>query len=214
LAARCVGIYLVGGYLHLMEIKEKTVKNRFLVGALLVGVIASTQTYAASDFQPGWYAGGGLGRTSVELDGGGQSFDYSTLGLTAGYQFNEIIGSEVMIGFSITDQKDRIASDVLDVDVNTEFFSFGAFVTAQSPGQFFVRGRLGLAESRFTYTAKGYEDEAGSDFGLAYGIGVGLKHNTMTVGFDYTALPDVDDPVFDQESYSANALGLSLTFSF
>lgn len=113
---------------------------------------------------------------------------------------------------NVSDERDEIVSALIDERVSAEYNSVGVYAIAQSRGKFYFKGRVGLAESRFVYTAAGYEDEDEGSFGLAYGGGAGIRHNNWSFELEYLMMPEVDDPIFSGDSYDTSMMTFGFTY--
>ncbi len=136
------------------------------------------------------------------------------MGGSLGYRFSEIFATEFYMSFATNDENDRVASAILGESVGASFDAMGMYLTAQSKGDLYVKGRAGLIQSGFTYSAKGYEDEKGTDFGLSYGIGAGAKKDNLFFEIDYIVFPEVGDPLFNDASYDSSIVSLAIGSNF
>lgn len=183
--------------------------------AILLSVIplANAQESGNSHAAGGtWYWGGQVAKVDTSLNSGGQDFSFTNLNLNLGYRFSSILSVEGWASMNISDERDEITSFVLDENVSAEYNGFGVYAVAQTTGKFYVKGRAGLASSRFVYTASGYEDEDESNVGLSYGVGTGFQNNQWRFELEYLVMPEVDDPIFNSESYDTSMIVLGLTY--
>lgn len=102
----------------------------------------------------------------------------------------------------------------MDEKVWTNTDALGLYLTAQNKGSIYGKVRARIAQSRFTYSASGFEDEKGTSTGLSYGIGAGFKHNGLNFEVEYLKLPEVDDFIFDDTSYDNSALIFAVGLDF
>lgn len=190
--------------------------KKFLTIPTLLSVLATPAVFAenaSSTFQPTWYFGGGFGSIKTSLSAFNQDFTYSSLGFNWGYRYSEVFAVEASGMFSISDERDDIISEDLGTSVDTSFNTVGVYATLQNKGSVYVKGRLGLAQSRITYSASRYESESEGNFGFAYGVGVGAKAENVRFELEHYTLPDVDDP-FSNESFESKYTSLSIIFDF
>lgn len=159
-----------------------------------------------------WYWGGQVASVDASLNSGGQDFSFTNLNLNFGYRYSDIFSVEGWASMNVSDDRDEIVSFVLDENVNAEYNGVGIYGVAQSRGKFYVKGRVGLVNSRFVYTASGYEDEDESSFGFSYGAGAGVKHNNWSFELEYLVMPEVDDPLFANESYDTSMITVGFTY--
>ncbi|MCO7225792.1 outer membrane beta-barrel protein [Pleionea sp. CnH1-48] len=173
--------------------------------------LAENQTPEA--FQPDWYAGFSLGSAKADSNTGAQSFKYLNVGGNIGYRFTEHFSGEFMATFASDDERDEVVSNLINEKVGTKFDAIGLYLVGQTTGDFYVKGRLGIAESRFSYSAPGFEDETKGSFGASYGAGFGFKAEKFNVELEYVVTPEADDPIFSAESYDTNVISLTVSFN-
>jgi hypothetical protein len=191
----------------------KSAKTGFVVSFALV-LIAFSSNGVAGEYEPTWYGSVHLGKTNTSWNQGNQDFSYLKLGGSWGYRFSDILAAELFMSFTTNPQKDELVSAMLGQDVKTEFDAVGFYLTAQSRGDYYIKGRAGITESRFIYSASGYQDEAGKDIGFSYGFGVGMISNGLRFEAEYIVMPEVDDPIFDSTSYDSKLLMISVGMDF
>lgn len=185
-----------------------------LASALLFSGHAIAQDNLADDFYAHWFMGLNLGSTSVGSNTGAQNFKFITAGVSFGYQFSENFNSELLLIVPVAGKKDEFISDLLGTTVDAEYSSYGLFFNAKTSGNLYAKGRIGLASSQFSYSADDYTEEKNSDIGLAYGIGGGYGKGQYSYELEYIVMPDVDDPLFQDESYSAKTITATIAFRF
>ena len=191
-------------------------KNVF---SLVIATVMSSAAYGAEvnladDFYAYGYMGVNLGSTPVSPKNGSQGYRFLTAGFSVGYQFTPFIAVEGLIVVPTSGKKDNVTSSILDERVEAEYSAYGVYLNAKTRGDWFVKGRLGLALSQFSYSADGYKDEDGNDIGFSYGVGGGYKNGQYSYELDYIVFPDVDDPFYSSESYEAKTISFSLSFQF
>lgn len=186
--------------------------------ALLVMIAAFLVPAAQADdlFQPYWYVTANVGTTKTNWKDGDQEFSYRSMGGSLGYQFNKTFGIEVFTSSNREDERDHILSPLMGIDVYTGFDAMGAFLTARTNGRAYLKGRVGLAESSFTYSAAGYQSEKSSDVGLAFGLAGGAQLGKVRLELGYLLLPEVADPLplFDGQIYESSSVSLSISYDF
>ncbi len=182
--------------------------------SLLLTSGASLAQQSSGHFQPGGYFGVGLANASTSLDGGGQSFDFVNAELKLGYQFHQNFAGELWTSVAVAPKRDDIMSELVEQRVESEYAGYGVFLVASYGAEVYAKARVGLAGSRFTYSASGYLDEDNADHGLAYGGGVGYAKNNLRFELDYIAMPDVDDPIWPDDRYSTNLVSVGITWLF
>lgn len=187
-----------------------------ILAILSIGVCASAlaQDSNESGFQPAWYGSLHLGKTKTSLTEGDQNFSYLSIGGSFGYRFSEMFAAEFLGTFATNGEQDKLVSEILDEKVWTNTDAFGLYLTAQNKGNIYGKVRAGLAQTSFTYSASGFEDDKGTATGLSYGIGAGFKHNGLNFEVEYLKLPEVDDPIFDDTSYDNSALFFAVGLDF
>lgn len=172
--------------------------------------------HADDSFHPYWYVTANAGTTKTGWENGGQEFSYRSIGGSLGYQFNETFGVEIFTSSTRNSEPEDILSSLIDADVKTSFDAQGAFLTAKTHGKAYLEGRVGLAESNFTYSATGYQSEKSSDVALAFGLAGGVQFENVRLEFGYLLLPDVEDPLpfFGGQVYESSSLDLSISYDF
>ncbi|NVJ58797.1 MAG: outer membrane beta-barrel protein [Gammaproteobacteria bacterium] len=184
---------------------------KLLAGTAILTLSASA---AAEEFYPYNYGELHLGKIGTSLNSGGQDFNYTSLGGSYGYQFHENIGAEFFATFAVTKETDEFVSSSIGTTVKTSVNAFGGYMVAKTSGRFYVKGKLGLVASQFTYSASGFESESSTDVGLSTGFAVGIQGESVNVELMMLQLPDSDDPLFSSESYENDFVGLNLSFDF
>lgn len=186
---------------------------------MLVAITAFATSFASAQeggnpYSSGgnWYWGGQVATVDTSLNSGGQDFSFTNLNLNFGYRYSAIFSVEGWASMNVSDERDEIVSSILDENINAEYNGVGIYGIAQSRGRFYVKGRLGLVESRFVYTASGYEDEDEGSIGFSYGVGGGIRNNNWSFELEYLVMPEVDDPIFSGESYDTSMMTLGFTY--
>lgn len=178
-------------------------------------VAEAARAQEPSPFQSGYYVSLAYANVSTDFKGGGaQDFSLQNLNVAWGYQFKPNFAAEFWGSFNVGPETDDFVSDLLGQKVEVAYDSFGIFGVGKYGEKFYVSGRLGLASSRFTYSAKGYSDEKEDDIGLAYGLGGGISHNKLQFEVDFIVLPEVDDPIFEDASYENSMLAFGINYRF
>jgi len=165
-------------------------------------------------FYPNWYGSFHLAQADTSLNSGGQDFNYFNVGGAVGYRFSEYLSTEFFMSFATNDKRDDLVSDFIGENVGTRFDAVGVYLVAQTQGEFYAKGRVGLTQSRFTYSVSGFEDESKGSVGLSYGIGVGTKVENYTFDLEYIVMPEADDPLFSEDSYDTDIIAVSMSIDF
>ncbi|PWK54178.1 outer membrane beta-barrel protein [Pleionea mediterranea] len=168
----------------------------------------------SSSFSAGWYGDIHLGQTGTSLKQGEQSFDFLSIGGSYGYQYNEYFAAEFFGSFATDGEHDDIMSAILGQEAKVKFDAIGAYLVGKTHGKYYLKARVGLINSRFTYSAGGFEDETGSDTGFSYGFGAGVSLEKVNIELNYLQFPDVDDPLFNSTSYESDQLTISIGTQF
>lgn len=189
-------------------------KNKIMLFALISSLPVVSLAEEAV-FTPSWYGGLHIGKANTELNDAQQEFSFLNVGGNFGYRYTKNISVEGFLTFASDEEKDHYVSDILATDVGVKVDAMGVYVVGQSSGDLYVKGRVGLAQTRFSYDASGYESESEEDIGFSYGIGAGAKINsTIRVELEYIVFPEVSDPIFTQSSYESDMFSLSVVWDF
>lgn len=172
-----------------------TIKRVALNGLALLGMFASASVLA--EVQPGFYAGAGVGKASIEVDDAGFDADDTAFKVFGGYNFNQNFAVEVTYfdggqpdqsfgGGSVEVGLDGINISALGrVPLGEVFSLFGKVGYASYDAQ--VKARIG---SSVVF------DESGSDEDLSYGIGGAFNLGTsFELRAEYEAI-DIEDGSF------------------
>lgn len=181
-----------------------------------IALCASTAFADAPAQEPrdGGYWSLGYAKVTTDLKSGGQSFDLQSINLAWGYHFHPNVAAELWGSFNVAPDTDDYTSGLVGEKVEAEFDSFGAFVVGRLGQKVYGIARAGLVNSRFTYSAKGYEDEKEDAFGLGFGIGGGVNVGKAQWELNYLVLPEVDDPIFTAESYETDMLTIGFNYYY
>lgn len=191
---------------------------RSLLAALAVlslATVAQARSYS-THYGPPVYWSAGLANSNTNLNSGQQYFDLVQLNLSFGYQLSSTVSTELWSSVTIVPERDSYVSEIENADVSVSSNSFGGFLVGRFGQQVYGSARAGFLASSFTYSSPEHYDEADWNLGLAYGFGVGFHpiNDDFAVEFNYTALPDVRDPLFSEESYSNSMVGVGFKYSF
>jgi hypothetical protein len=181
--------------------------------ALIMAPMIVVSDEAKDDFKPGWYWAGSLGKADAKSNTGAQSFNYLNVGGHFGYRHKDFFALEFLATFASDDDKDDVVSQSIS-NAGTKFDALAVYAVFQNPGDFYAKGKFGLAQSRFSYTAPGYEDETKGSVGFSWGAGVGIKVEAWRVELEYMVFPKADDPLFSEESYDPKLINLSIGSDF
>jgi OOP family OmpA-OmpF porin len=177
------------------------IKRMALNGLVLAGMFASAS--ALADVQPGFYAGAGVGKASIEVDDTDFDADDTAFKVFGGYNFNRNFAVELAyIDGGKPDQRFGPGSVDVSIDglnlsavgrvpVNDVFSLFGKIGFASYDGE--VNGRIGNTV---------VVSDDGSDEDLSYGVGASFNIGTsFEVRGEYEAI-DVSDGSFTLLSVS------------
>jgi len=190
----------------------KRLVSLFIAASSLMSLQINAQE--EQEFYPTWYGSFHLATADTTINSGGQDFNYFNVGGAVGYRFSDYLSSELFMTFATNDKTDEVVSDIIGERIGTSFDAVGVYLVGQTPGDFFVKGRVGLTQSRFTYSASGFDDESKGTVGLSYGIGVGAKVENYTFDLEYIVMPEADDPLFSEESYDTDVVAVSMSIEF
>lgn len=176
-------------------------KRVALNGLLLVGVFASAS--ALADVTPGFYAGVGLGKASLEEDETGFDADDTAFKVFGGYNFNRNFAVEVGY-FDGGEPDDRFSIGTIEASFTG--LNFSALGRLPLNDRFSVFGKLGFAsyevdaKARIGNSVVATDDDSDED--LSYGIGAAFNIGpSFEVRGEYEAL-DVSGGGFDMLSVS------------
>lgn len=135
-----------------------------------------------------WLAGIKYGQVSND-EQGFQDADAYTLVL--GYQFAREVGvngsSNLEFEFTDSDEADRNTGFAGD---NWDLRAYGLYLTYQSPGTVYFKGKLGVLYSDIRSETNNIKLETEDDANFAYGAGVGVvlgANQNINLELDYTA---------------------------
>jgi hypothetical protein len=141
-----------------------------------------------------WLAGIKYGQVANEALGFEDADAYT---LVLGYQFAREVGvngsSNLEFEFTDSDEADRNTGFAGD---NWDLRSYGLYLTYQSPGTVYFKGKLGVLYSEISSEANNIKLEATDDASLAYGAGVGIvlgANQNINLELDYTAASGDND---------------------
>lgn len=113
--------------------------------------------------------------------------DVRDLGFTFGKGINDNIAMEFAYNFTVTED------DTSAGDISAD--SVGLYLVGKTTGKVYFKGRLG-------YTRLTLERNLGSGsfdhnaYGMAYGVGLGVRVGPGAIEAEYTVLPDIDNSGF------------------
>jgi OmpA-OmpF porin, OOP family len=170
-------------------------KRVALNGLVLVGMFASAG--ALADVQPGFYAGAGLGKASIEIDDAGFDADDTAFKVFGGYNFNPNFALELaFIDGGKPDDRFGIGS----VEVAVDGINLSALGRLPVNEVFSVFGKLGFAsydveiKGRIGNNVVASDDVSDED--LSYGIGAAFNLGAaVELRAEYEAI-DVSDGSF------------------
>ncbi len=171
-------------------------------------------TQAEEDFAPHWYGDIHMGNTTTSMQQAPQDFTFLSIGGTIGYAVNPNFGWEFIGSFATNGKDDALVSPNLNVDAKARYDAMGFYFMGKTSGQFYVKGRVGLGISTFSYSASGYEDEAKRTVGFAYGVGAGVQLEKVYLELNYNAFPEAKNPFFSELKYDADQLVFSVGAQF
>lgn len=146
-----------------------TIKRVALNGLALLGMFASASVLA--DVQPGFYAGAGVGKASIEIDDADFDADDTAFKVYGGYNFNQNFAVELTY-LDGGNPDDRFGP--FSVEVAIDAINISAVGRLPVGEVFSLFGKVGFASYDVEVTAR-LGDASGSDDGsdedLSYGIG-------------------------------------------
>ncbi len=152
-------------------------KGLFFVLAFLV---MSTSANAS------WFIGAKTGSMLVKFDAVDVDKDPISVSVLAGYNFSSILNgglsAELEVTQSISPGEFTLAGSATE---EFDLESQGLYVTYQSPGVFYVKGRLGLVKADIS----GSSLAEGED-GESYGVAIGMNHGDLAFELGYTLVDD------------------------
>ena len=166
----------------------------------------------ADDFYAYNYGGISLGSLNVNSTTGAQDFSFISMGLSGGRQMTPIFGIEGFFYSAVNEEKDEVSSDLLGQSVDASYHTWGILGTAKTTGKVYAKVRGGLANSTFRYSSDGYENKDADNFGFMYSLIAGTSIKNVLVELEYNSFPEVDDPLFDEESYTPTSIQLNFGF--
>lgn len=166
-----------------------------LNGWLLVGMFASAS--ALADVQPGFYAGGGVGKASIEIDDAGFDSDDTAFKVFGGYNFNPNFAVELaFIDGGKPDENFGFGS----VEIAVDGLNLSAVGRLPVNEAFSVFGKLGFAS--YDVEVKGrvgnrvVASDDMSDEDVSYGVGAAFNFGaSVELRGEYEAI-DVSDGSF------------------
>ncbi|MFT5503844.1 MAG: outer membrane immunogenic protein [Gammaproteobacteria bacterium] len=127
-----------------------------------------------------WFLGAKAGNMAVSFDNDDVDSDPFSTGVTIGYDLSTSLQG-LAAEFEIT----RTVSPGEVVDQDLEVDSQGLYLSYQTTGQFYFKGRLGLMDASLSAGALS-EDEGGESYGLALGV----RQGQLAYELDFTAIDD------------------------
>jgi OmpA-OmpF porin, OOP family len=177
-------------------------KSAMLAIALSLGYAGT----AAAEEETGFYAGIGLGQSTIENDEDGIDFDEDDTGfkLFGGYQFNEFIAVELAY-INEGEPNDSFTVAGIDVENEVEITQVSATAVGTLPfNEFFgAMGRLGFSyvDASFKQTASGFGttvDEDDNTTEVSYGLGIWFaprKDFLLRLEYEMTSAELFDDDI-------------------
>lgn len=145
-------------------------KRMALNGLAVLGMFASAT--ALADIQPGFYAGAGVGKVSIEIDDVGFDADDTAFKVFGGYNFNQHFAVEATyLDGGKPDQRFGPGS----VEVAADALNISALGRVPLGEVFSLFGKVGFAsydvEVKGRVSGRVVTSDSGSDEDLTYGIG-------------------------------------------
>jgi OOP family OmpA-OmpF porin len=170
-------------------------KHVALNGLVLVGMFASAS--ALADVQPGFYAGVGVGKASIEIDDAGFDSDDTAFKVFGGYNFNPNFAVELAF---IDGGKPDESFGLGSVEVAVDGINLSALGRLPVNETFSVFGKLGFASYDVEFKGRvGNRVVASDDMSeedLSYGIGAAFNLGTsVELRAEYEAI-DVSEGSF------------------
>jgi opacity protein-like surface antigen len=168
--------------------------------ALLIPATSNASRYKFDNSQSGElipgkvYLGVQAGQFSLEADtSGSDSVDMDHLGFTFGGDINEYLALEFAYSQTVSEERDAGATSSTD--------TMGLFLVGRTQGPVYFKGRVGysIVEQDIDLVSADINDNV---YGIAYGIGAGIKfNNTLALEIEYTIFPETDDESDDLGSF-------------
>ena len=178
-------------------------KSAVLAAVLAVGYAGSA---AAADEEMGFYAGVGVGQSTIENDEDGVDFDEDDTGfkLFGGYQFNKFIAVELAY-INGGEPNDSFTVTGIDVENEVEITQVNAAaVGTVAFNEFFgAMGRLGFSyiDAKFEQTASGFGttvdvDDDTTEFAFGVGLWIAPRNNFLVrLEYEMTSAELFDDVI-------------------
>jgi OmpA-OmpF porin, OOP family len=195
-------------------------KSAVLAAALGVGYAGLA---AADEEEIGFYAGIGLGQSTVENDEDGIDFDEDDTGfkLFGGYQFNKFIAVELAY-INGGEPNDSFTVAGIDVENEVELTQVNAAAVGTLPfNEYFgAMGRLGLSyvDAEFKQTASGFGTTVDVDDNtteISYGVGIWFtpaRNFLLRLEYEMTSAELFDDDI--DEDTDISLISVSAMYRF
>ena len=111
--------------------------------------------------------------------------DIGTMGFVAGGGINDFLSMEFEYNYTVS--KDYFGS----LPAKLEGEGWGLYLAAKTQGDLYFKGRLGYTQTEFD----GSDDSSSgtiTNYGVAGGVGVGLKLGPGALEIEYTVFPKID----------------------
>mgnify|MGYP001811614489 FL=1 len=111
--------------------------------------------------------------------------DIGTMGFVAGGSINDLLSMEFEYNYTVS--KDYFGS----LPAKLEGGGWGLYLAAKTQGDLYFKGRLGYTQTEFD-GSDGSSSGSITNYGVAGGVGVGLKLGPGALEIEYTVFPKID----------------------
>jgi hypothetical protein len=174
--------------------------KRQFFAMLLASVLFSPMAMAEGAF-------GGLSYSQVAID----DVDTGNLGIVLGNVTESGFGYELSYSFTIVEDKEK--DNGVEIRAGTDIV--GLYLTYQTPGDIYFKGKLGYGFVRLKFDA--LEDGSVSDTvdGFSYGLAGGVNVGRGSVELTYFRFADLEEfDGIDVDDEKVEMLNLAYVFSF
>lgn len=163
--------------------------------ALLIPATSNASRYKFEDSRSGAvipgkaYLGVKYGVFKTEQTVGSYEVEMDNLGFVFGGEINDIFALEFDYTQTVSADKEESGGSTIRQSVDT----LGLFLVAKSSGDIYARGRVGYTRIEHEIRFMG-DGDTDSIYGLAYGIGAGIKVGKgAAFEIEYTVFPETDE---------------------
>lgn len=163
--------------------------------ALLIPATSNASRYKFEDSRsaevfPGKaYLGLKFGVFNTEQTVGSYDVEMDNLGFVFGGEINEFLALEFDYSQTVSADKTESGGSTAKQTVDT----LGFFLAAKTEGDVYARGRVGYTRIEHNISFMG-DSESDNIYGIAYGIGAGMKVGKgAVIEIEYTVFPETDE---------------------